>query len=412
MPELLAEHRIPGAAIGLCSPDGTLWTAGFGSTRASGGEPIVGTTMFSVQSCSKMYTAVATMLAGQMGLVALDRPITMYLPEFRVKSRFETTPERKITLRHLLSHTAGFTHEAPVGNNYLVGQASFEAHCRSIADTWLRFPVGHHYEYSNLGIDLAAYVLQGVSRMTFHEFVRRNLLAPLGLKSTTFDQQVIAREPQKAVGHSKQTKRLPIRIPMVAAGGLYTSIEDACRFVRFHLAGGESLLDPRLLAETYSIPFARPGQGHGYALGISISSRNGFAVRGHGGGGFGFLCDMYWSPHAGVGVVFLTSSTDHPLQGRLVAAILRDLAGEGVEPSRPLPSPVAASSEKLQRIAGEYMGRAGVVTIVAAEGELFFVDKERQRHGWSNLIKCWKRVPMNAIAFCRVKMDASSTYNA
>ena len=72
-----------------------------------------------------------------------------------------------MTLRHLLSHTAGFTHEAPVGNNLVVGRASFAAHCRSISDTWLRFPVGHHYEYSNLGIDLAAFVIERVSGLPF-----------------------------------------------------------------------------------------------------------------------------------------------------------------------------------------------------------------------------------------------------
>lgn len=136
--------------------------------------------MFGVQSCSKMYTATAVLLAVQQGLVELDVPATRYLPEFRVNSSFEDHPEQLITLRHLLSHTAGFTHEAPVGSNYQVGRESCQAHCDINSETWLRFPVGHHYEYSNLGVGPAGHILQRCGGQPFHEFARRALLAPRG----------------------------------------------------------------------------------------------------------------------------------------------------------------------------------------------------------------------------------------
>ena len=99
-------------------------------------------TIFSVQSMSKMFTATAVMQAVAAGRLDLDEPITTYLPGFTVHSAFEEHPERKITLRMLLSHTAGFTHEAPVGNNNELEPGDFDAHVRSISDTWLRFPVG------------------------------------------------------------------------------------------------------------------------------------------------------------------------------------------------------------------------------------------------------------------------------
>ena len=93
------------------------------------------------------------------GLLDLDEPISSYLPEFTVGSVHEDRPQDRMTLRHLLSHTAGFVHEAPVGNNYEVGDASFEEHVASISETWLRFPVGERFGYSNLGIDLAASIV-------------------------------------------------------------------------------------------------------------------------------------------------------------------------------------------------------------------------------------------------------------
>ncbi|MFI5695361.1 serine hydrolase domain-containing protein [Kribbella sp. NPDC051586] len=339
----LDKHLIPGVAIGVCDPSSVRWSAGFGTTRAGGGEPITADTMFSVQSCSKMYTATAVLLAVQRGLVELDVPITQYLPEFRVNSTFEEHPERLITLRHLLSHTAGFTHEAPVGSNYLVGRESFQAHCESIADTWLRFPVGDHDQYSNLGIDLAGYILQRISGTPFHEFVRRELLAPLGMKQTTFDSREIMRAPGRAIGHSAGHARLPVRVPMVAAGGLYTSVNDAIRYIQLHLNDGAGLIDPTLLSEMYGAP----DTDEGYGLGLALAHAGGIPVRGHGGGGFGFLSDMYWAPHAGLGVVVLTNSTDHPLQFELAGEILQDLIPD--HPARSTPTPAKSGDDALPK---------------------------------------------------------------
>lgn len=386
IPDLLTEHGVPGLAIGVCDAEGVLWSAGFGTTRAGGDQAVRTSTIFSVQSTSKMYTATAVMLGVRQGLVDLDEPITTYLPEFTVNSRYEADPERRITLRHLLSHTAGFTHEAPVGSNYLVGSRSFTAHCRSISDTWLRFPVGHHFEYSNLGIDLAGAILARTSGVPFHAYVRRALLGPLGVDRTTFDHEVIARDRDRAIGHARRARRLPVRIPMVAAGGLYTSIDDALRYVGFHLRGGEDLLDDALLEQMYAIPFGAPGQQLGYGLGV-ISQRTpgGTLVRQHGGGGFGFLCYLGWAPDHGLGVVVLTNAVDHSLENTLPVRVLDALveAGTGQPAAPPLPPPTALPPEGLDRLAGQYVGRGWRPVTIAREGAaLWWVedgDKKRLR---------------------------------
>jgi len=381
IPELLEKQSLPGLAVGICDASSIIWSAGFGTTRAAGTQPITSRTMFSVQSCSKMYTATAVMLAVQRGLVDLDTPIVDYLPEFTVHGRFEKRPESTITLRHLLSHTAGFTHEAPVGSNFRIGKASFTAHCQSISDTWLRFPVGHHYEYSNLGIDLAGYVLQRVSGLPFVEFVRREVLAPLELARTTFDHHVVSAEPDRAVGHDRSLgPRVPLRIPMVAAGAVYTSAEDACRYLQLHLSGGSGLLEPSVIAEMYRIPFAAPGQIGGYGLGISIGAWDGLAVRGHSGGGFGFLCDMYVAPDHGIGVVVLTNSVNAPEALHLTGRIMRNLVGDITRESVGLPESVAVGRADIDRIAGEYVGRGNDTVELVAAGSGAVLCRSEARH--------------------------------
>ncbi|ACQ78466.1 beta-lactamase [Beutenbergia cavernae DSM 12333] len=367
VPRLLAEHAIPGVAIGVCDASRILWSAGFGTTTADGSQPITTDTTFGLQSGSKMYTATAVLRAVGDGLVDLDAPITDYLPDFRVRTRFEPNPERRITLRHLLAHTAGFTHEAPVGNNYVVGNASFAAHCRSIGDTWLRFDVGHHHEYSNLGYDLAGHVLERVSGEPFHRHLERALLEPLGLARTTADVATLKADRDHALGHGTSA-RVPFRVPMVPAGGVHASVDDACRFAQLHLRGGADLLPSELAEEMTAVP-GHPERDQGYGLGVALIRVGDLVIRGHSGGGFGFLSDIYWAPEAGLGVVVLTNSTKHPLQFRLATEILRDLTGADLAP-RPAaptahpdggPRPPAA-------IAGEYVGRVGTLTL-AVDGD-------------------------------------------
>lgn len=318
---LLSRHRVPGLSVGVCDRTGPLWSAGFGTTAQEDGASVSTDTIFSLQSASKMYTATAVLCAVRDGLVDLDVSLTTYLPAFTVHSPWESSPESRITLRHLLSHRAGFIHEAPRGSNYDDSDVSFEDHCASISETTLEFPVGDRYSYSNLGIDLAALVLQRVSRLDFATYLDQVLLQPLDLHRTSFHIDRIKSDPDRAIGHTNNTPP-PLRVPMLGAGGGYASVDDALRFVAFHLASGRGVLRPDLLGQMYRVPGAAPGQQLGYGLGVDTGRWNGRLVHNHGGGGFGFLCDLAWDPAAGVGVVVLTNSENHPFQVHFATQIL------------------------------------------------------------------------------------------
>ncbi|MFB9831423.1 serine hydrolase domain-containing protein [Actinoallomurus acaciae] len=382
LPHALEQHDVPGAAVGICDSEEILWCAGFGTTARHQGTPIDTSTRFSVQSTSKLYTATSVLLAVEASELDLDEPITSYLPEFTVRSVFENAPATKITLRHLLSHTAGFTHEAPIGSNYSIGEGDFEAHCQSISDTWLRFPVGHHHEYSNLGIDLAGYIIQRTHGMPFEEYVRQELFEPLGLRRSTFDLDVIEADEKRAIGHWKPFeeagKPLPVKVPMVAAGGLYTSVADALRYVQNHLRDGEDLLDGALLQEQYRIAYPAPGQSFGYGLGLYADEwEPGVLVRHHGGSGFGFQAQLCWVPDLDVGIVMLTNSFDHSLQNETAHRIVEWLAPAPTRRVAPAPndggetSGADTSSADLGALAGEYVGRLDDrVRVLAENGRL------------------------------------------
>jgi CubicO group peptidase (beta-lactamase class C family) len=336
IPELMARRGIPGLAVALVEGDRAQWVEGFGYRDRQGGAPVTVDTIFSVQSMSKLFTATAVMQAVGAGRLDLDEPITTYLPEFTVHSAFQEHPERKITLRMLLSHTAGFTHEAPVGNNNDLDPGDFDAHVRSISDTWLRFPVGTGYAYSNLGIDLAGYILERVEGKPFAQVMRDSLLGPLGMGHSTFDRTVIRSTDDRAVGHVDPYPAPPLDVPMTAAGGLYTNAADLARFLRFQLSDGaidgRVVLDPRWMDVMRTVPAPSVGAAAGYALGVVRHRWNrwdqGPNLFEHGGGGFGFISDLWWLPQLKIGIAILTNSQDHQLQGDLALSILADLVTE------------------------------------------------------------------------------------
>ena len=323
----MRREHIPGLAIVVVDAENVLWLEGWGYTDTDRATPVTPDTPFSIQSMSKSFTALTVLLAVQDGLLDLDTPLSTYLPDFRVNSIYEPDAADKITLRKLLSHTAGFAHEAPVGNNHVLGPSTFETHIASIQDTWLRFPVGQMYAYSNLGIDLAAYIVQVRAGRPFAQYAQEKLFAPLGMTRSTFDIDAIARMPDRAVGHDVLVAEAPL-VAMMPSGGVYTTAADMARYLQFHLNGGvmegRRLISPELL-QTMATPQFPASAAEHYGLGIGVGSSHGARTLQHGGGGFGFLSNMIWYPELELGIAIMTNSSSNNLVFSLEPQILDEI---------------------------------------------------------------------------------------
>ncbi len=384
IPELMASQNVPGIAVAVVDGDRVLWAQGFGYADRDRQTPVTLNTIFSVQSMSKLFTATAVMRAVQEGKVDLDVPITTYLPDFTVNSAFEQHPERKMTLRMLLSHTAGFTHEAPVGNNYELDPGTFDEHVKSIEATWLRYPVGTGYAYSNLGIDLAGYILEKVYGKPFAQLMTDEVLAPTGMGHSTFDRATIDATADRAIGYTALGIPSPVvDVPMTAAGGLYASISDLARFLSFQLGDGtidgRVVLDSGLIAEQRTVPAPNAGSQAGYALGVVRTrwrAERYQDIFNHGGGGFGFLSDLWWVPSMQLGIAVLTNSSEHKLQGDLAISILHDLVDTGSTYAERLAAlPFQGDVIDLDT---SYQAPAGMADLVAAAGMPASADQAKR----------------------------------
>ncbi len=293
--------NIKGLAFAIFDKDRVIWQECLGNSTY--GYKIDNETLFSIQSISKNITALAVMIAVQDSLLNLDLPIANYLPEFKVNSCFEVNPEKKITLRMLLSHSAGFTHEAPVGNNYDYAPCSFDDHLKSISETWLKFPVGTDYSYSNLGLDLAAKIVEQVSGIKYPYYLKSKVFEPLGMTLTTIDDNIILTSTNKTEGAISSVKTKHYNIPLIGSGSVYTNLSEFIKYVQLQMNFGElknkNLIDNKYLYDMYTIRF------HNYGLGTYIDKIDSIYFINHNGSGYGYSASFLWYPEYNIGSIIL-----------------------------------------------------------------------------------------------------------
>ncbi|MGO9921496.1 MAG: serine hydrolase domain-containing protein [Isosphaeraceae bacterium] len=389
LPRLIAENQVPGASMALVDDQTVIWAGGFGFTDRSGKRRITADTPFSIQSISKTYTATAFLRAMDQGRFTLDEPLRKAVPGFGLHSRWGETEVDRITLRHLLSHRAGLCHEAPVGNNFGNWHCSFDEHVRSISDTWLKCRVAERFRYSNLGFDLVGYALQQSAGKAFPQLMREELFNPLGMTASTFDQAEALGYLHRARGHIQQREVPALEVPMLAAGGMYSTARDMAKFISFHLAGGTAhgrrLISADSLRSMYTPQFSRPAQKAGYGLGVNSRPYHGATLLFHGGGGYGYSTDQRWVPDYKIGVATLSNGDGGDnfvadLSDQVLKDMIRAKRG-ALPPDEPLPwtqEPIITSkSGDLPRLEGTYLVGAQL-TGFRLEGDRLHIVRGRR----------------------------------
>src|SRR5829696_2479973 len=395
LPVAIALRDIPGASIALVDGENIVWSEGFGYTDRSQKVKVTGDTLFHVGSISKSFTALGVLKAVDKGLLALDDPVKKHLSWFSVNSGNGAVEAEKITIRHLLSHHSGLGTWSPLGNpsDPQYHTRTFEEVVKSTRDSWLKFPAGERFEYSNQGIDLAGYALKVTSGKPFVDFMREELLVPLGMTASTFDQAKATQKEACAVGYLSK-RPVPIVngivMPLIAAGGLFTSANDLARFVIFHSRGGagvaKQILPQSLLQEMYAPQFTANDQMSGYGLGVYKAIQYKTVRLSHGGLGYGISAHYRFLPEHKIGVVILTNQdaahNAPDLASGIVESMLTTKPGNGLpnkllEPER---NPVITVHESaLRRFEGTYLLYEGILfRFVYENGVLFhIVGKDR-----------------------------------
>lgn len=338
----------PGCAAAVSLNGETVFEKAFGLAELEYNIPNTPQTIFESGSVAKQFTAAALVLLQQDGKLSLDDPVRKHIPEL---------PDygAPLTIRHLLNHTAGLRDWGTVmgltgagrGVRVITLDLALDVIIHQRA---LDFTPGSEYSYSNSGYNLAAIIVERVSKQKFPAFVEERLFKPLGMKNSSWRDDYQRLVPGRAQAYSRQGNG-PWRLNMpfmnvYGNGGMLTTVGDWMKW--------NAMLDSRSLGaplvealETRGV--LNDGRKIVYALGLEVSTYKGLKDVSHGGGTAGYQTFLARYPDQKVSVGVMCNGNS-PSAGGIAASITDEIFGPF--PETPRIEPAKVSEDELKKFVG------------------------------------------------------------
>ena len=370
-------YHVTAVSIAVIHNNAIRWSQGFGTLKV-GGAPVTADTLFQAASISKPVTAVAALRLVQSGKLNLDEDVNHYLKSWKVPTN-GFTEQRRVTLRELLTHTAGTTVRGFPG--YAAGAAI--PTLPQILDGVppantppIRVDIvpGTQFRYSGGGYVVVQQLLVNVTGESFPQLMQQIVLGPVGMTYSTFEQplpmerRVNAAIPYQATGEDVEGGAHVY--PEMAPAGLWTTAGDLARFaiaVQNALAGRTGAILSRELATQMVAPQLGK-RGAMFAVGGSLT--NPYFTHSGGNEGFGSYLVAYES---GDGAVVMTNG-DGDWAFDLTLEIVRSIAQEyGWPDFRPVEHTLSTlRPDRLEEYVGCYKISSGALVNVTRKGDHLF----------------------------------------
>jgi len=372
--EQMALGRTPGLAVAILRDGEIAMQRGYGYADIGSREPMTERTGVVIGSTTKALTCAAVLQLADQGKLTLDDPIQRHIPWFRVA---DTSASARMTVRHAITHTAGLPPSAADNTTFLFSDDdaddALERHVRSLSETAVLWQPGDGWLYANDGFVIAGLIIQTLSGLPYEEYMRRYVLAPLGLTDTAFGRDdkpglyVATPYDYDADGQPYPSFFAHNRASAAAGSQLIMSARDAGRWLRTMIDGGR-LEEGRLLSGASYDEMVRPQAAIAdrtrvqdmdaneawYGLGWMIGRLHDTRTISHGGATITMGSQFILAPDERLGVAVVSNSVTD------VSAIV----GEGVlslllgrEPRRSFPriDPTARPDQaRLRRLVGTY----------------------------------------------------------
>lgn len=309
IPALMKQYKIPGCSIALVQDGEISWTEAYGYADLESERKLTVDTPMSVQSIAKSITAWGVMRLVEKDLIDLDAPVSEYLKSWEFPDSDYAT--EKISTRQLLSHTAGM----PLGDFnkiYAPGETMPSNRVVMTEEAVLMREPGTGFSYSNVGYNLLEILIEEVTGQSFSEYIRAEILLPLGMESATFEIDKTMK-PYPPTGYSLSEKPVPVYLyPSKASGGLFATAEDIASFVAAGLKENP-VLSRESIEQMYQSESNKIGVYglvfEGYGFGHYLEKLpNGLRSVSHGGQGKGIMTHFQAVPETGDAIVILTNS--------------------------------------------------------------------------------------------------------
>ena len=401
--------RLPGLAYGVIVDGQLVHQGALGLRDVESKAPATPSSVFRIASMTKSFTALAVLKLRDQGRLSLDDEVARYVPAIAGVA-LPTKDSPALTIRHLLTHAAGFPEDNPWGDRQLaVSDATMAA--------WMRRGLpfsnapGVAFEYSNYGFAILGQVVARASGMRYRDYVDRNILAPLGMTATVWEAAAVPKDRLASGHHFEGDRWVPEpALPdgaFGAMGGLYSSVPDLARYVAYFLSAWPPRDEPETgpvrrasvremqqaqrataaaaTRATVEAPLILSVSGYGYGLGIGSTCRFKSLV-GHSGGLPGYGSQMRWLPEHGVGIVALSNRTYASLGPALNEALAALDRTGALQPRLVPPSAALVSArEGVDRLLAAWDD--GLADALAADNLYLDRSRDRRRRELEDLAK-------------------------
>jgi len=349
----MQREKVPGVAIGIVRGGEVIAAKGYGESNVELRVPVTAQTVFQSGSMGKQFTAVAVMLQVEDGKLALNDPITKYLPD--------APPSwRAITIRNLLTHTSGIPDytesiggSSPEGINFRRDYTEEEL-TKAAFKLPLEFEPGSRWKYSNTGYLLLGVIIHKVSGRFYGDVLKERLFTPLGMKTA----RVISEEdivPNRAAGYRlvngelKNQEWVAPSLNTTADGALYFSVLDLVGWDRG--LRSRAILKPQSWSAIYTPVTLKSGKTYPYGFGWFIDASGGKPWYRHSGSWQGFR--TYISRYLGDDLTIMVLANLAEAQPQRfvdgIAGIIDPKLAK-IEPSTPIPDGDPAVTERVRKL--------------------------------------------------------------
>jgi CubicO group peptidase (beta-lactamase class C family) len=379
--ERMKYYNAPGVSIAVIDKGKIAWAKGFGTlTNMPDSKPVDTHTLFQAASVSKSLTAVGALLLVQEGKLSLDEDVNTYLKSWKVPEN-KFTKTNKVTLRRLLSHSAGISvpgfegyssdQKVPSLVEILNGEKPI-SHSNPIEV--IEEP-GTKFRYSGGGTTIVQQLIEDVTGEKFDIWMKHNVLDPLGMHESMFSQPLSKAESQIAAHgytiNGKEIKGSWHIYPTMGAAGLWTTPTDLANFIlsiQKILAGTPGILSSSLIKEMIKPQMETSG------LGVFLSGKGKTLLFTHSGGNIGFVSDYVAYPFLGQGLVILVNNDDAL---ELIYEITRSITDAYRMPGfEPIKKQIGHSDPSLYKnFVGVFKNGEQEMEIGLIKDNLFFLNK-------------------------------------
>lgn len=372
--ELMKKHEVAGLSIALVDGQKTVWQKGFGyadvEKEIAAGEH----TIFNYGSVSKLFTGLAIMQLVEEGKIDLDAQLSDYLPEFSIRSRFPEALD--VTIRSMLSHHSGLPSDClyRMVNSYSENSVEYFNNYESrlleyLETTHLAYRKDYTFSYSNIAYNLLGFVVQRVSEKPLADYVKENILLPLGMENASISPYVLREDVKNlmAMPHIGMKPGKKYLWMAHGAGALNAGVSDMTGFIKMVLGKG-SYGDNQVVSEETLQHMLTPQNEENIRdgstkLGLSFFLNDpafsyGGKTCGHGGGMIHYYSDLKILLEHELGVVLaVNSDSGEAIVQEIARTVLEEalLVKTGLKKPAPEEEETAElTGKEMQELEGNY----------------------------------------------------------